>query len=160
MLKKLIIFLAILGILGIIVLMAFVGYYLYLNYYLPKTATLPPPLANVDFPTEQVQYPADWPDELKFPEDLVLTDSSSGTLPDSAAMGWSAKLRFQGKPLEAEKIISAYFKDKGWTIVESTELDSGGFSLIIQREQGNGIIVIDTDPNNSSQTIIIATVFP
>ena len=122
--------------------------------------TLPPPLENVEFPSDPVPYPTDWLNELKFPNEFTLVDSSSGTLPESTTYGWSAKFRYQGKPSEALKIISSFLEDKGWTIVENNNLESGGFSLLIQREHGNGIIVIDTDSRNASQTLIIATIFP
>jgi hypothetical protein len=150
----------ILIILIIVVLGAYFGYYYYKNYYLPSTIRLPPPLANIEFPLVQVQYPPDWPNELKLPQDFILTDFASGILPEASTKGWSAKYRYQGKPAEANRIISAYFESKGWIIIENYKLDSGGFSLLIQRNQGDGIIVIDTDPNNSLQTLIITTLFP
>jgi hypothetical protein len=150
----------ILLILGIVILGSFFGYYYYENYYLPSKFILPPPLANIEFPSDHMQYPSDWPDELKLPQEFILADVASGTLPEGSTKGWSAKYRYQGKPLVAEKQISAFFENKGWVIVESYKLDSGGFSLIIQRNLGNGIIVIDTDPSNSLQTLIIATLFP
>lgn len=157
--KKLIAPLIILGTF-ILILLACLGCYLSYKQYLSVTPTLSPPLANVEFLSEQEQYPADWPDEFKFPKEFVLVDSSSGVLPESAAMGWSAKLRYSGQPSDAVKAITAFFDNKGWTIVESNQLDTGGFSLLIQRAQGSGIVVIDGDPNNSSQTLIIATLFP
>jgi hypothetical protein len=147
-------------ILGIVILLAYFGYYLYRTYSLPPIVPLPPPLASVEFPSEQTQYPVDWPDELKFPSGFMLVDSSSGTLPESTAQGWAAKFRYQGKPSEATKLISSFMEEKRWTIVENNKLDSGGFSLLIQREQGNGIIVIDSDPSDAAQTLIIATIFP
>lgn len=147
-------------ILVIIIVVPSCGFFIYTNYYLPSKLTLPPSLANVNFPTGQAQYAADWPDGLKFPTAFVLVDSSSGTLPGGTTPGWSAKLRFQGNPSEAKKMISEFFKNTGWKIVESDQLDSGGFSLLIQHDAGNGIIVIDTDPNNSSQSLVIVTVFP
>ncbi len=134
--------------------------YFYSHYYLPSTFTLPQPLSNVEFPLGQAQYPSDWPDELKFPSPFVLVDSSSGILPEGTTTGWSVKLKFLGNPLEADKLISEFFREEGWTIVESDQLDSGGYSLLIQRGQGNGIIVMDTDLTNPLQTLIIATVFP
>jgi hypothetical protein len=151
--KKLIIFAVLLGIVILI------GYYVYTNYYLPSTVTLPPPLENVDFPSEPVPYPADWLDELKFPNEFTLVDSSSGTLPEATTQGWAAKFRYQGKPSEATKSISSFMKEKGWTVAEN-KLDSGGNLLLIQREQGSGIIVIDFDPNDASKSLVVATIFP
>ena len=152
--KKLIIFAVLLGIVFLI------GYYLYTNYYLPSTVTLPPPLENVDFPSEPIPYPTDWLDELKFPEEFRLVDTASGALPEATAQGWAAKFRYQGTPSECTELLSSFLEGNGWTIIENNKLDAGGFLLLIQREQGSGIIVIDIDPNDASQTLIIATIFP
>lgn len=152
--------LLLLSILGIVIFLGYLGYYLYINYYLPSTITLPPPLANVEFPSEQTRYPADWPKDLKFPDEFKPVDFSSGLLPENSTKGWSAKFKYQGEASEVTKIISGFFENKGWTIIEHNELDSGGSALLIQREQGSGVIVIDTDATNSSQTLIIVTLFP
>lgn len=149
-----------LAILGMTILLAYFGYYLYIHYYVPPNNTLPPPLAKVEFPNEQIQYPSDWPEELKFPSEFTLVDSSSGTLPEGIAQGWAAKFRYQGKPFEAEKAISLFLVGKRWSVVEKNEFDSGGYSLLIQRGNGNGIIVVDDDPNSSSRSVIIVTIFP
>jgi hypothetical protein len=147
-------------ILAALLLSVYIGYYFYINGYFPPTFTLPSPLESVEFPSEPAEYQEDWPDDLIYPTDFVLVDSSSGTLPEDSTKGWSAKLRFQGKSLEALTAITAFFEGKGWTIIDKSSLASGGFTLILQREQGNGIVVIDIDPQHSSQTLIIATLFP
>lgn len=147
-------------ILGVGILAVYVGNNLYRNYNRPSQPSLPNPLENVEFPSEPTQYPADWPDELKFPEDFTLLDSTSGILPESTTTGWSAKLKYQGKPSDAVKLASAFLEEKGWTIFQKTQLDSGGFSLILEREQGGGIVIIDADPNDVSASLIIATLFP
>ncbi len=152
-------------VLAILILIAIIvipscGFFIYNNYYLPSKLILPPSLANVDFPDGQLQYPGDWPDELKFPSTFTLVDSSSGTLPGGTSTGWSAKLIVQGKPSEARQMVSDFFTGKGWMIVGSDQLDSGGFSLLIQNDSENGIIVIDADPKIPSQSLIIITVLP
>jgi hypothetical protein len=149
----------IIGIISLLVLLS-VSIYFTKFYRVNETPTLPSPLTAVSFPSESIQYPVDWPDDLKFPKDFVLVDSTSGTLPESTAKGWSAKLRYQGKPSEAETAITAFFEEKGWTIVENNPLDSGGATLLLQRNHGSGIIVIDVDPKNSSATLVVATFFP
>ncbi|MBP6569352.1 MAG: hypothetical protein KA270_19405 [Saprospiraceae bacterium] len=118
-----------------------------------------PPLENVDFPSEQIVYPPDWPDEIRFPKEFVLVDYSSGLLPDNSKEGWSTKLRFYGNPSDAVKEASSYMEDKGWIVLQNDKLDSGGYLLLLQNEQGTGAIVIDPDPGNPSQTIIITTIF-
>jgi hypothetical protein len=148
----------IIGIISLIVLVI-LSIYLTRFYRVNTTPTLPSPLTAVSFPSEPTPYPTDWPEDLKFPKDFVLVDSTSGTLPESTTKGWSAKLRYQGKPSEAENATTAFFEEKGWTIVENNPLDSGGSTLLLQREQANGIVVIDVDPNDPSVTLIIATFF-
>lgn len=150
-------FVIILTILGIIILGAYI---LYSNYYLPTKYTLPSPLENVEFPTEQEQYPVDWFEELKFPSDFILVDSSSGTLPESTTQGWAAKFRYQGTPSDARESSMSFLEEKGWSIIENNKLDSGGYLLLVQREQRSGILIMDTDPNNSALTLIVATMFP
>jgi hypothetical protein len=147
---------------GIVFLIIITGVYIYFTRFYRERATpsLPSPLTAVPFPSEPIQYPADWPGDLKFPKEFVLVDSASGTLPESTAKGWSAKLRFQGKPSEAVTAISGFFEEKGWTIVENDRLDSGGFLLLLRHEQGEGIVIVDTEPSNSSHTLLIATLFP
>lgn len=144
-------------ILGIVII---VGYFFYTNYYLPSTVEFPPPLTNVDFPSDSIPYPTDWIDELNFPSEFTLVDSSTGTLPGATTQGWAAKFRFQGKPSDAVKIISSFMNENGWTIVENNKLDSGGSLLLVQRGQGSGIFVIDKSLEDSSQALIVATIFP
>lgn len=149
----------IIGIISLLVLISATVYFTKF-YHVNDAPTLPAPLAAVSFPSEPIQYPTDWPNDLKFPKEFVLVDSASGTLPESTAKGWSAKLRFQGKPSGAVTAISGFFEEKGWTIVENDRLDSGGFLLLLRHGQGDGIVIVDTDPSNSSHTLIIATLFP
>lgn len=145
---------------GIVASIAYLGYYLYSTYYLPSTIKLPPPLENVEFPLEQTQYPEDWINDLRYPEEFVLVESTSGTLPEGASKGWGTKLRYNGKPSEAANALSKFLEENKWNIVEKSGLDSGGFLILIQRDQGSGIIIVDFDPNDPSQSLIIATIFP
>jgi hypothetical protein len=149
-----------LALVGVVILLAFVGYFVYTNYYLPSRIKLPPPLRNVDFPSEQIQYPANWPDDLKFPEEFALVDSATGELPETTSTGWSVKLRFKGQPSDAVEKTSDFFEEKGWAIIQKSQLDSGGFSIILEQDQGSGIVIIDSDLDDPTTTLIIATIFP
>ena|SRR3990172_11868052 len=144
---------------GILILALFLGDFIYTRYYLPSTFIPSQPLSNVEFPQERAKYPSGWPDELIFPSEFTLADSSSGTLHGGIAMGWSLKLKYQGIPLDAEKLMTEIFRSAGWTIVESDHLDSGGILLLVQRGKGNGILVMDNDLNNPMQTLILASIF-
>lgn len=159
MTKKITIPLAVIGILTILFI-AWFGYRLFSNYYLPSKTVLPSPLQNVSFPFTETQYTADWPDDLKFPNDFLLVDSSSGTLPEGTAIGWAAKFRYYGSPMEASQAIVLFLSEHEWTVVEDVKLDAEGISLLVQRQDGSGVIVLGTDPNDPSQTLIVASLFP
>lgn len=117
--------------------------------------TLPPPLAKVPFPTKEVDYPPDWPTELRFPEEFRLVDVSSGVFL-KGDKGGAAKLLYKGHPQKAAELLSSFFVSRNWQIIKRYELDSGGVTLLIKRNK-SGIIVIDPDPNNPEYTRIAVT---
>lgn len=125
------------------------------------TVTLPPPLAGVEFPAQVVDYPADWPLDLRFPAAFTLVETSSGTL-EGGAEGWGAKLRYPGQPQAAADELSSFFTAAGWQVAERVELDSGGLLLLVQRgeDDGSGAIVLDPDVDAPGTTKILLTVFP
>jgi ribosomal protein L40E len=125
------------------------------------TVTLPPPLAGVEFPTQAVDYPSDWPADLRYPESFMLVDTSSGTLEGGAA-GWGGKLRYGGEPQSAADELSSFFAAQGWQVAERAELDSGGVLLLVQRDDGSGsgVIVLDPDVDSPGTTRGLITVFP
>jgi hypothetical protein len=124
-------------------------------------ALLPPPLANVDFPVQAIPYPSDWPNDLHYPEQFSVVDAISGTLPESAATGWIAKLRFEGDPSKAVQTLSSFLAEKGWQIAENTELDSGSVLLVIERDnKSSGIAIIDPDIHDPAFTNIVVSAFP
>ena len=114
----------------------------------------------MDFPTEEIPYSADWPDDLKFPREFALVDSSSGQLPDTGVTGWAMKLRYTGSPSLAKAFLISFLEGEGWTVAESTRVPENGFHLTIQRDDGNGIVVLAAQPQEPSQTLILAVVFP
>lgn len=120
-------------------------------------ATQAPPLAAVPFPSPTIAYPADWPSELRFPESFVLVEATSGTLPDGSTKGWSAKLRFKGSPNQAVEALTLFLGNGGWQI-RQLPLDSGGSLLLVQRQgkSGNGTVIIDPDPSDSTSSRILA----
>lgn len=120
--------------------------------------TLSPPLADVDFPDQVVDYPSDWPGELRYPKDFQPADLASGVFPSGSQVGWSVKLRYPGSPEEAAQALSAFFTQQGWQVVEQTGLDSGGFLLIIEKgSQGSGLLVIDSNPTGGA--VVLATIY-
>lgn len=125
-------------------------------------ATLPPPLAAVEFPTQVIDYPSGWPAQLHYPEQFKLVEAASGELPGGGSPGWAAKLRYKGTPDSAADLLSSFFTSGGWQITDRMELDSGGFLILIERDNktGTGIVVIDPDPTERSYSRVVAIVFP
>jgi hypothetical protein len=123
---------------------------------------LPPPLENVEFPTEKINYPRDWPVELRYPDEFMLVETSSGSSELGGPKGWAAKLRIEADPQSSADLLASFFTTQGWEINEREELDSGGVLILIERNSGanQGIIVIDPDQTNPSYTNILASVFP
>lgn len=123
---------------------------------------LPPPLVNAEFPAQTIDYPSDWPAELRYPEQFALVQVGSGAVPDGGAQAWAAKLLYHGSPASATNALSAFFTANGWTIAERTELPSGGFTLLIRKnaDANSGIITVGPDPKDQAQSRIIAAVFP
>jgi hypothetical protein len=117
-------------------------------------------IVNLEFPTSKIPYPSDWPEDIQFPEDLILVEANSGTATDGERQGWSGKFRCSCTPNEAEKIIMDDLKGKDWSQVENMRLEAGGVVFIVEKEPGEGIIIIDYDPDDDKQSIILATFFP
>ena len=122
---------------------------------------LPPPLANVKFPTQQIDYPTDWPESLRYPAEFKPVEISSATLVEGGAKSWAAKLRFLGGPSDAADALSTFFTSGGWKVAERIELESGGFTLLISRDdtQTGGIVVVDAEPATPGSTRVLSTVF-
>ncbi len=126
--------------------------------------TLPtqaPPLANVPFSEKVIDYPTDWPSDLKYPNDFQLVGATSGHILSDSPTGYSTKLIFKGTPGEAADNLIDFFTAAGWKINQRSDLDTGGVLLMVQITSGHeGIIVIDKDPQNPSGSRIEATVNP
>jgi hypothetical protein len=131
----------------------------------PATPTaavlLSPLLADVKFPTQKVDYPVEWPQELRYPDQFTLVQTSSG-MESGGIKGWAAKLRYTGSLKDAADLLSSFFTSNGWQIAERNELSTGGLSLLIERNnrQNTGLIVLESDPADSNSIRIVATVFP
>lgn len=122
--------------------------------------TQPPPLASGYFPKETISYPAGWPASLRFPPEFRLLEANIGSVTANSPVGYAAKLRFDGQPKQAEEKLTTFFTSQDWQIYQKTALDSGGFLLIILKNNKaqQGILEIDNDPDNPGQSILIATV--
>lgn len=123
--------------------------------------TLPPPLENVIFPNQDVNYPSDWPPEFRYPHQYITVELSSGSFPESDSFALSAKLKFDGEPEIAADGLMSFFTQIGWEIDEYVELDSGGVLIELTKKSGSsGIIIIDKDYNFANNSNIIAFIIP
>ena len=123
--------------------------------------TLPPLLGKEVFPSQQVSYPASWPTDLQFPEQLMLMEAISGFFPESNYKGWSAKFRYQGSPAQTANFISSFLISKGWQI-DREDFEEGIMLLIEKIEKnaktGGGSFILESEPGNPSVTRILMTV--
>jgi hypothetical protein len=117
-------------------------------------------ITNIEFPLESVEYPQNWPEDLKLPDGIILVDSKSGLAPEGDRQGWLGKFRFTGDPSEAERLISIHFSESGWKTRRIGEFASGGFVLLLEKDQSDGLVVVDIDPEDPSQVIIAVSCFP
>jgi hypothetical protein len=131
------------------------------NAILLPMATASSPLAGVEFPVQEIPYPSGWPADLLYPNQFTLIDTSSGTFSETAKTGWAAKLRFSGDINTAADLLSAFFVDKGWQVIERTNVDMGGILIILQKNTtSNGIVILDRDSHDAQYTNVVTTIFP
>ena len=122
--------------------------------------TLVPPLQEVEFPTQSIAYPVDWPEALRFPEDFALVGAETGSMPESTAIGWAVKLRYAGNISSAQESLLKFLGQAGWSVAEQAALDGGGWVLVLQRDAGSAIAVIDADPANQDVSRLLITLYP
>jgi hypothetical protein len=125
-------------------------------------ATQKPPLAEARFPEQTIDYPSEWPTSLRFPVEFRLVEANAGSIKSGAPKGYTTKLRFTGDPQRATEQLISFFTSQGWQIADQSALDSGGFFLLIKKndQKNQGILVIDKDPTDPNATLIVATIFP
>ena len=63
---------------------------------------------------------------------------------------------------ECDAHSAAHRTRRGWRVVERTELDSGGFLILVQQDEkrNSEALVIDPDTSDPGYTKVVATVFP
>ncbi|MCU0485753.1 MAG: hypothetical protein MUC85_06530 [Anaerolineales bacterium] len=121
---------------------------------------LVPPLQDVEFPTQSIDYPSDWPPELRFPADFALVGAETGSMPESTATGWAVKLRFAGNTGSASERLQQFLGETGWSVAEQAALDGGGWVLVFQREAGSAVAVIDIDPGSPDSSRVLISLYP
>lgn len=119
------------------------------------------PLEAADFPRDTRAYPEEWSDAWRYPDTFRLVGALQGFAAGVERPGWQAKLRFTGSVAEAAEALETFFRGLEWTISERTALPEGGLVLWLSGPSGgSGLIVCDPDPEVSTETRVLATVFP
>lgn len=120
---------------------------------------LPPPLIDVEFPSETIDYPDDWPAELILPSGFNLVEIVSGPFPGEEVSTWGAKFETAVPPGQTIKNLESFLSELEWEIVERNELDSGGVEIIAINGNLQGIIITDAKASNPQYTNILITTF-
>lgn len=123
----------------------------------PEAAS--PSIVSLDIPNETINYPEDWPEDLRLPVSFSLVEANSGTSVGGSSQGWTAMYRFDGSVDEAESAINKHYFDNGWEIVGIEKQEIGGYKMLVQKGETEGFLVIELDSENQKQTLIMTTIF-
>jgi hypothetical protein len=125
-------------------------------------STLPPPLAGVPFPEQMIDYPLEWPEELRLPAPFRLVEVESGPLVEGDKIGWGGKFRFPNEPAAAAEALVTFFEETAWQINEQLDLGDGALLLFVSAvdREGEGMIVVDREPvaTAGSRLLLMAAV--
>lgn len=125
---------------------------------LPNVPALAPPLTPLEIPVSPVDYPNEWPDALRLPDEFTPVDLTSGTMPGVDDPEWAAALRYARPPLDAADALTVHFERQGWSVVRR---DFGGTGVLLTIElqsTGSGMLVIDADTETDSAAVVLALV--
>jgi hypothetical protein len=126
----------------------------------PSLSTLPPPLADVPFPEQTVDYPLEWPEELRLPAPFGLVEAESGPLVEGSRTGWGGKLHFPDGPASAVAALETFFEESAWQISEQVGLGDGASLLFVSAVDGEeeAMIVVDREPAPTAGSRLLLTV--
>lgn len=123
-------------------------------------AKLSPPINGEYFPTQQVPYPPDWPNDLRYPDEFILVETVvSPTFADGTRM-WDAKLRYKGDLKTADRLLSQFLTAKGWQIIDHIESLKRGITVMIERNNqlNSGGLLLNSDTEHPDDVIILVTI--
>lgn len=168
--KWLLIFLALFAVFIFCICLVVVGWYFFLkpdksvtseilDDHIVITLDSAPPTYLKDFPTTEVPYPPNWPEELILPEEFTLVEAISGNLPDNPNPAWGLKEIYDGSPMEAKELILPFFLEQGWDIVQSFTYEPYGYVFILDKNNGgSGIMSLESDGENIEKSILVITI--
>jgi hypothetical protein len=122
--------------------------------------SLPPLLSGETFPVREIDYPDDWPSDLRFPKELIVVETSSGILNEGNSIGWITKLRSKGDVSQAKDLLMSVMEGNGWNIQEESDLGSSGALFLIAHPETSrtGVVVIEPDETDATQCLIVVTI--
>jgi hypothetical protein len=94
---------------------------------------------------------------LRFPQEFVVVDAASGPSADGVVQIWTLKLRFVGSTDAAAQAMLPFLAGHGWN-TQRSQLSSGTQVVTLERSNGGGGIVMDTDPDDSAAARILISV--
>ena len=104
-------------------------------------------------------YPDDWPEELIYPDEFTLIETSSGTLVDGADIGWGAVLEYTGSIEDAIDLMESHLTSHGWTIISRDEVDNNGI-LVVDDDNENGQSIVTFIADENGIIVIHPLIFP
>jgi hypothetical protein len=146
--------------LGLVVLTLFLVNFFSRIFSPPSENQASSVISNIKFHTENIDYPQEWPNDLILPDLINLVDYASGLATENDKQGWNGKFRFEGSFSQAEKMIKRHFMDLGWDIEKIEDSSLSEFVLLLSKDNGDGLVVLDIDPKDSNQIIIAISLFP
>lgn len=105
---------------------------------------------SFDIPSGQVPYPEGWPQDLHYPQQMVLVYARG-----SKEAGWESALTYSGTAKEASDILESFFVSNGWEIADRTIVDDDNLGFFIGRDDKQGVIIIGSDPSTNTVKIVL-----
>jgi hypothetical protein len=124
----------------------------------------PSAASDQNFPTQQIDYPLDWPSDLRYPEQFILVETMINPHADGTR-DWTAKLRYQGDIKTAANILSSFFSTRGFAIAyraDRIDYRNTAQAIVIFFDEGDrkntGSLLLDSDTKSSEYTNILASI--
>lgn len=111
-------------------------------------------LEEDDFPVEEINYPSDWPETLEFPDEFKLVDANTTSILEDENPSLTGKIRHLNPPNVVNQSLLSFLNSHDWKVVRNESVDSGAYFLMVEKEGGSGMFVIDSEPNGNGSLII------
>ncbi len=115
--------------------------------------------SSIEIPDDKISYPEDWPEDLIFPKDFVLLDTSSGLSTESSRQVWTATFKFKGEIKVAGEKILQHFSENGWTESVPNQESNVDIVCFLKKDNSEGLIVLEKDETKNGLTYIMINFF-